>query len=299
MQTIKTTLRTYHFNTDNPAEREAYDALTAQLKAAGCRCFKTHGGKSHYHWWQDFDGAPVELETEWLFDDQWNTAPLGNEETGRRVFDWAEDALFDPSGRENLTIRRGHYLEQTEEMRAARASRVSCGYCGKQYHKDEGQRFPGFCIACIDSPYLKAEDLLLLRLRPVTRRIGDPSPELTEAERAPLLSLYREAQAGAGTERARKRLEHRRAAIVKEAEKEIANAQIERKARLWLLDRGLLAFEENCIYYKHTGRFCFGWRTKLDHEQTSALLDVISEFPGAYDIESATRGRLSSAEEAA
>lgn len=40
----------------------------------------------------------------------------------------------------------------------------------------------------------------------------------------------------------------------------------------------------NAIYYTHTQRWGFGWRKPLDAAAHSALLDVISEFPGDYDI---------------
>ena len=53
---------------------------------------------------------------------------------------------------------------------------------------------------------------------------------------------------------------------------------------VWLLDRNINA--ENCIYYSHTRKFCFGWRNPVSESVKSALLDVLVEFPFDYEIKS-------------
>ena len=45
---IKTELRVYCFDTNNPQEASAYKALVAELKASGLSRFCIHGGGSHY-----------------------------------------------------------------------------------------------------------------------------------------------------------------------------------------------------------------------------------------------------------
>lgn len=71
-------------------------------------------------------------------------------------------------------------------------------------------------------------------------------------------------------------------------------ATAERDAMLWLLDHGITT--ENAIYYDHTKTLSFGWRTPYGPVATSRLLDVISEYPGAYEIKTADGRKLTNAD---
>jgi len=73
-----------------------------------------------------------------------------------------------------------------------------------------------------------------------------------------------------------------RARIIKHADGKIAALIAERGGKLWLVDRGFNV--DNVIYYGHTGRFCFGWRDPLTDDAISRWLDVLAEFPYAYDL---------------
>src|SRR5574342_721932 len=145
-------------------------------------------------------------------------------------------------------------------MRDIRRNTHKCGYCGKQ---EPAQKGYVFCPHCIGSAYLKSSELHLLRMMPVEFE-GNRAP-LTEAEQAHLLPLYKEAQLH-GNER----------------DKAIYIAETEFKGFTWLMDHGIKT--DNCIYYSHTDRFSFGWRNPVDAEFLSELLDVVSEFPFAYEI---------------
>lgn len=71
----------------------------------------------------------------------------------------------------------------------------------------------------------------------------------------------------------------------KKAKKLIDNAKIETEAFTWLLDH-LYCDLDNVIYYTHTGRFCFGWRTPIKSNQVEygKLCELLEEFPFDYDI---------------
>lgn len=274
---METTLRAYCFDTHRSDERAAWSALQARLLASHPHCMHSHGGASH--WLERLDGATVTLETQHVFDNQWNTAPIpgdSNAPTGRRVFDWALD--FEPSG--NYSLMRGHYLDQTDAMRETRANRRACGYCGHQYTLPDA---PNFCGECMGSEYLKASELHLLRVRGVG--LHTKREPLTDAERAQLLPLYREAQLHGISERDKTSRKRERTHILDAydaAGKKYRLAATERDGMLWLHDHGIRT--ANIIFYSHTGRFCFGWRDKADPEFVSALLEVVSEFPFPYDI---------------
>lgn len=263
---MKTKLISYCFNTANANEAEEYRALVARMKDEGRKRFETWGRSSHY--FGEIGTVEIELDTSNLFDNQWNTSDDSPNLPARRVFDWAQDY---PAG--NLTnkrIERGHYLEITDEMRAIRNDTSRCGYCGKYAPTGESE----FCPHCLGSQYLEEKDLPLTRMRPVSFK-GE-RPELTEVEKAERLPLFKAAKIETGKKLAAKKL-----ADMKEAlEKKRKDDAEEYAGMSWLLERGEVKLAANCIYYSHTGRFCFGWRESLRGE----IPDVLTEFPFDYDL---------------
>jgi hypothetical protein len=282
---LQTVLHTYHFDTTKPEERAAWEALKAKLKT-GPRCFGPVLSDV-YRPLRALDGQTITLDLGEggvnLFDNQWNMATEGG---GRRVFDWALEASA-PYGsqayRENpfsKSIRRGHYLEQTPEMRELRRNTHVCGYCG---HKEEAARGSVFCPKCIGSAQLGVDDLHLTRMRAVEDQ-GDRA-KLTKAETAYLVPLYTQAQIHGNTERDKARIAKERAGLAAEFDKSINTATAKRDGFLWLMDHGIKT--DNVIYYPHTGRFSFGWRRALSEGEVSAVLEVISEFSWPYEIKTA------------
>src|SRR5215469_1801855 len=98
MQTI---VHAYYYDTTEPEQKAAYEALCERLKDWPHQ-MKSHTGTGLNHGGyhstgKALDGKTIELETDHLFDNQWNTTPIpGFSEKGYRVFDWAEDAYFHP-----------------------------------------------------------------------------------------------------------------------------------------------------------------------------------------------------------
>ena len=284
MSNIKTIFHAYSFNLNNADEAAAWEALKASLKASHPRCMESHGGDSHFVKFEKLDGQMIELETTHLFENQWNTAPMDGH-NGYRVFDWALD--YNPYG--NSKLKRGHWLEQTAEMQAVRDNTTKCGYCGKQ---EPAQKGYVFCPHCLDSEYLKQSDLYLLRMVAVSAdKPHRKFPPLTEAESAYLLPLYKDAQLHGSTVRGKVRIAAKRADLQKKFDSAINNAHVEFEGFTWLMDRGIST--DNVIYYSHTGRFGFGWRSPVDEGLKDLLLEAISEFPFPYDIKCADGKTLS------
>lgn len=294
-KTIQTVVHAYNLDTSKPDDAKAYAEMCDGLKGWPHRMKSLSMGRDDNGYYFGFgshhDGQTITLETDFLFENQWNTAPEEEGKNGWRVFDWAEDALFYPNGRENLTTRRGYWIEQTPEMREVRRNTNTCGYCGKFQPAANGSVF---CMACIDSPYLKASELHLTRLRPVDTPFNVNRPELTQAEKDHLIPLYKEAQTKGTTERGKVYAAKKRSDAAEKCERAIRNATTERDGFLWLLDHVGSGIVENCIYYSHTGKFSFGWRSKgVDKEVESAILDCISEFRFPYEIKCADGRTLS------
>lgn len=281
-KTITATLHHYRFES---ASDPAYKAMVARIKANADGCghrMHSWGGGSHDSG-KDNTTETVQIETAYVFGNQWNTAAPHN----RRVFDWYQEYT-----REEFV--RGHWLEITPELAEVRRATLKCDFCGCEYgpHHTPAPATP-FCTACLDSEYLKAEDLHLTRLCPVIEVNGHgPKREpLTDAERAELLPEYVRRQTTGDNSRANLKRQKQRADVLAQFEKVTAAATEERDGMMWLLDHGVSL--DNVIYYSHTERFSFGWRSPVSPEVESALLKIISEFPHAYDIKTADGRTLS------
>lgn len=273
---VTTTIHSYCFSL--PTEYDAYQALCERLQGMGLKCFATWRQDAKYPRCSELNMLTVALETSSLFPDQWDTAPIPSvSDSGLRVFDWHEEIYNNPG------IKEGYWLEQTTSMAEARRNTLKCGYCGRQERTERGSVF---CPACIDSEYLKESELFLTRLVPVTET-DKPRAQLTEAEAAHLVPLYRDAQIHGSTERGKARIANNRAKIEAKYRRVVANAEAEHKGFIWLMDHGVEI--GNVIFYDHTGRFCFGWRTPLSESVLSGLLDIISEFPYPYTLKGESR----------
>lgn len=262
---LKTTLHAYYFDTAKPEDLKTWKELRARLIKTNGECFETWGSGSHYR--PDLDG-PVNLEDGHLFENQWNTE-------SHRVFDWAQDHPIDF----RKAIKRGHYLDITDEMREARRNRMSCGYCGKQ---EPAQKGNVFCPHCIGSAYLKESDLHLLRMHPVSDGMKTRAP-LSTAESAHMLPIYREAQIHGVSSRDKMRLAKQREDLAIELARVTDNAHTKHDGFMWCMDRGISI--DNLIFYSHTGRFSFGWINKLSVGTASKLRESLAGFPFPYDIE--------------
>jgi len=168
---IKTTIHKYRFNISKEEDKRSYKELCKRLKRSRKKLvFLDYSPPSDLE-----DGAILELETEFLFDNQWNTK-------GLRVFDWAE-GLFP-----NKNIKEGCYLEINDEMIHIRNTTLKCQYCGKQKTCEES----GFCDSCLGSPLLKKKDLHLLRMLPISHT--KPQKDLSKKELAFILPKYTHCQ---------------------------------------------------------------------------------------------------------
>lgn len=292
---MKTRIHAYHFDLSKPDQVDAYAALCSRLAGMGLSKFDTLSdtrdsvAARYREDIRTLSGQEIELDTEHLFQNQWNTAPLPgiSSANGLRVFDWAEDIW------PNRDIRTGQWLEQTDEMTALRAMTLACGYCGKQYAVAEAPA-DHFCNACLDSEYLKPEDLKLLRLFRVSTPGRVRRAELEDNEREVLLPRYRDAQLHGSSERGMARIAKAKIDVEMRYEKAVEKAAIERDGHRWLLEH-VPGVDANAIYYSHTGRWGFGWREPIGGVLLSDLLDAISEFPFPYDIKT-TDGRTLSGE---
>ena len=106
---MKTILHTYCFYdvSKNP-DKENYENLCKKLKDMGLKKFHVISEKPIFP--AINDEFPIDLETNFLFKNQWNTSEESPNFKNTRVFDWFERANF-----ENKNLKKGHWIEQTQE----------------------------------------------------------------------------------------------------------------------------------------------------------------------------------------
>ena len=213
----------------------------------------------------------IHLETEYLFENQWNAAE-GFRLHNKTEFEWPA-----------LHIKEGYYIRQNPEMIAVLQGTAKCGYCDHQAPVGEKD----FCDKCISSPYLEVSQLRLLRMEPIEapeRRTGETlkiprsAKPLSEAELTVIMPRYIEAQTKVRQEKEKEL----RVAIKRNLEQKIELAETDAKGMLWLLDAGISV--ENMIFYPHTKTFCFGWRQPVSKEVRDELDEKLKEFPFKYEI---------------
>lgn len=261
-ETIKTVMTAYWFNLDDPNQWQAYADLKLERASQGIPLLDMiTGGK-----YPTGNGSrEVTIETTCIFSNQWNT-------TEERLFDWFEGIY------PNKRIKAGHYLQITDEMRSIRLNTFKCGYCGHEYY---GKHNAGrFCSECLDSPYLKVEDLHLLRVMPLDR--DHERAKLTQAEYDALKGAYISRQTKGKTSRATAAHRKEKKSIIQEAKESIKKARTKRDGLMWLYRHGINT--ENVIYYDHRDQFSFGWRTPLSQDTANELRTLLEAFPYSYEI---------------
>jgi hypothetical protein len=274
---MKTTLHYYHLS----AASDEYRDLSCNLKHKRLRLFRSFSADG-YNFYEKvikpLDRTLVELDTSYLFDNQWNTVGDEDGKGGIRVFDWSETIV------PNEDIRIGMWLEQTNKMHAIRGNTQKCGFCGAM-HQDSWLKF---CTECVGSAYLDHDQLPLLRLLPVSNR--DPNRmERAKTERVTLAKEYEALEARYLREQVLSKaardedsLKKRRLDIANKAANLIHRAEVERDGHNWLLDHGIN--DENCLYYPAKNTFGFGWRMPMSKVVANSLRDVLKDFPYAYEI---------------
>lgn len=260
---MKTTLTHYRFDISSPTEKEAYKELTAKLKKTNGKCFRAFQNSSRER--------PPEGEVTLdisniknIWENQWNTA------CGFRVFDWYEGIY------PNRNIKSGYYLGVTSEMKSLRSELLRCGYCGHTVTVPQS-----FCTTCIGSTFLEASNLKLLRMMPVTS--SAPREELSEEELAMLTEEFNKARVKAIYRKyTPEEKEHQFEEEYKLFRDSLEKAQNRFTGYNFLLENNIS--QENCIYYDHTGVFCFGWKHPLPDAAADQLEELLEDFPGKYEI---------------
>lgn len=213
-------------------------------------------------------GKEVEIETDYLFADQWNATVAGG--GGFRLADFS---VFTQGN-----VREGYYLVMTDEMREVRKNRHICGYCGRQYNKTLSGMIPVkdgkaymlqgeyHCLACCGSEHLTEAEAKLTKLCSLASK--QERPEIDEAVKTFIL---RE-----GENQYRRRLtsgEHN------EAGREARKEYVERIEVIdWLAGRGMASHSA----YRTEKGWKFGWMTPIQPHLEQMMHELLRTFPFRY-----------------
>lgn len=255
---MKVKVKKYYYDLSIEKEAEAYQALQEKMKARGTKLFDCIYPREKS---EQIEGE-FELEENFIFNNQCNAGDY-------RVFDWYGDI------HPNRKIKDGYYIESGpgfDYLQNLRRTTKVCGYCGKQYPK--ATKHQQWCEKCLGSQYLKENELQLLKLK----HIASNGERKTELPPDWLVEKYQNTQRAARTAR----LEAKKIRKLTDCQKQIEAAKIEYEGFKQIIEAGLPF--DNCIYYNHSGRFCFGWRTPLTEAEKIEIGNKLKKFTFEYDM---------------
>jgi len=265
MKNIKTTISFYEFDTSIKDQKISYENMLKRIKGSNFAPFTCNLDlKKLKSMERQFINGVIELETKYLFSDQWNTSSL-------RVFDWLEMEV-------NKSIKIGYYLDITPEMESIRGKIHKCGYCGEHYQN------PGICIKCIASEHICEADYPLLALQSISDTF-QPRRLLLEDELQQLRELRKKHNIQVKKDAPEKARLARKTYYLKKMEKideEIAGKKIEKLGFTWLFENNIES--KNCMYYPHTSVFCIGWETPVSKSKKADIESKTKLFPFTLQI---------------
>jgi hypothetical protein len=141
--TISAVIHSYRFSIDTTEGLTAYRLLRERIKAQSGAVKFASVSAGQFNWYKriaEQDGETIQLQTDYLFSNQWNTA------CGKRLMDWAE-AVYS-----NRNVKEGYWLELPPEAAQLRAEWTSCHNCGKQSRLEEVEG--GACPKCSSTEHL-------------------------------------------------------------------------------------------------------------------------------------------------
>lgn len=215
------------------------------------------------------------LETDYIFDNQWN----GNSDTNKnyRFFDWK---LYEFP---NKDFKTGYWIEPTYETMDIRGQ-FQCRYCGKLMGYGFGD---GFHHECLGSRYLKANEIEITSLC----RVYEKWAKNRKPVKIPghIWKEYTKRQAQTWSNIASKKHITSIENAKEKAEKAIISANIGLEVSNFLIDHDLFDHVDNFIYYNHSNTVTFGWMSsaKYPKEKAEELRNSLekNKFPFKFSIE--------------
>lgn len=245
---INLKINKYRLDISKENEAKQYEDIKAICKELKYKLFDVINPTKHY-----LKDLPLEglVDTEFLFENQYS---LEN----HRIHDWYE-AIYP-----NKSIKEGYYLTgDIEKLNEFKAAHYACGYCGARY---QGHDAPIFCNKCLDSEYLKEDQLKLLVLQPIKGK------KRNFKENDELLKAYKHAQDKTTQDYMTKhkaRFDEKAKQLQIDCNKKIESLAYETACQIEVLKNGIDI--DNLIYYSHKNQWVFGWNKPLTDNEKEKL----------------------------
>ena len=276
---IKVQLNKYRLDISNDNEHIEYMRITKKAKALGHKLFDSICS-NYASSFQDKLPTTATIETDFLFTNQYNTVE------GSRIFDWSESIV------RNKNLKIGYYLTgDIDALKAAKASQLCCGYCGKRY--DARNTDQKYCTSCIGSEHLTEDTLYLLQLLPIGAS-DKLSPGRDKVITEELKESYEKNKFDFEAAQAT-RLKIKAAKLLTDLDKDVKEMTYKTGVIYDLLTNGVDT--ENLIYYSHKNEWSYGWRTKVskgefeEFRQKCSKLVILADANGIDFVNLLSMGR--------
>lgn len=255
---IKVKLIRYDLNMDEEKDRKEYKKIQDRCKKLGYKLFNyiAMGEKN------EIPEGEYEIDTSCLFDTQYNTIKT-KEHRGYRIHDWLEPIY------PNRRLKKGYYLENTEELKKLLSVTYECKYCGKQYTQEEATKVK-YCKKCRGSDYLKEENYNLI----ILTKIGNKASKGKLPDE--VIKDIKEQQKETFKQQIFKSNKDKLYSL----QQDIEEAKVEYQGYLWLVEHYISI--ENVIYYSYKKTFCFGWKEPIKNRKE--LEKQLKDFKWKFEI---------------
>lgn len=250
----------YSIDTSTAKGKDDYRAICETAKALGYKLMRVYG--TDYNFIDKLPVEPLALEPAFIFSNQYNAGKF-------RVMDWYESIV------PNAELRIGYYLTgDIDALNEMKAAHYVCGYCG---HRHQGHDAPITCPKCLGSEYLKPENLPLLTMQPLTgprRDVATVGEDEYNAAQTARKDAYNAAQGD--------RLRRKADKVLADARAKCAEEMYRAESEAAILRQGIDT--DNLIYYSHTKKWVFGWRSPMTQAESEAIRANGVEIPFDYTI---------------
>lgn len=265
---MKIQVKKYKLDISKSADLETYTLLVETLKSKGLEkwhvlmseyVYKWNDAKNFYESIQEVE----KVDTNFVFTDQLNTMPIGDEK-GKRLHFWSEFKY------PNKKIKEGYYIEDLTEYTNLLDQKVCCGYCGSQQFKYEVKE--DFCTKCLGSEYLNKDTLHLTVLRPVKSKnnpkVNNDVLHNITLEHEKQFAIRRKALI-------KKRISDIENGVKTEIDKFTRHTEISADLKIQLLKLGYI--QDNIIFYHHDNTVKLNWTNSSSNEFTKDEIIHIKE----------------------
>ena len=269
---IKFTLNKYYYDISKPEQYHEYQTqVVSRAENLSFKIFQSVSESHHSKGWLQDLPTKVVVDTDFLFNNQFNTVAENGVSSGYRLHFWYE-AMYP-----NKDIKEGYFVTgDIDEMYDLLSRTYVNGYTGETV-TIEGNDTPPYCDdseKTLSSEHLEKSQLRQLMYSP----LRGEKEIMGQQVLAKLEEQYKFYQTKAN----RLREQQRHKAAMDEHNKKQRQMVKEHEIRLEVVKaRGNC---KNLIYYSHTDTFCYGWNQHVTENQGEQFLKDVAHIDAKFEV---------------